>query len=111
VPTNDWQIGVQYEKNWNNIAWQQSAPFQPVYPQQITGNSNLLTNLPFSEASGTWVFGCGHYTDEPLIFQDYDYDTNMSAALVCCPLCSYVNRAIEPYTLIQNPLEYAVIVP
>ena len=58
-----------------------------------------------------WHFGCGHGADLPRIFKDYDTGTGLSAAVVCCPICSYIQKLIEPYTEIDNVTSYPIIIP
>jgi len=112
MPTNDWQVGLQYDKKWNNVAWTQPGGVgTKVYPQQVTGNSDLLTNEPFSELSGTFLFGCGHSVNQVLLQIDWNYDTDEQVALICCPTCSFVQRVISPATLAYNTLLNAVLTP
>jgi len=113
MPSNDWTIGLQYQKTWNNIAWSQPDGIGTrVFPQQITGNSNILSVEPFSELTGTFLFGCGHSVDQVMVFQDWDYDTGMSVALICCAICTFVQSRIEPYIeALTNPLQFAILYP
>lgn len=113
MPSNDWAVGTIYSPNWNNVPWSQpGGPFTPVFPQQVTANSNLFTTEPFSELTGTYMGNCNHSFDQCLVFMDWDYDTNMQVALLCCPLCSTVQRTIEPYSeALQNGLQNAILFP
>ena len=112
MPSNDWQLGVQWDTRWNNIAWSQpDGPFGLVYPQEITGNSNLFSQEPYNELTGTYPFGCGHTANQCLLQLDYDYDNSVQVMLVCCPICSFLSRVISPATLAFNPIEYAIITP
>jgi hypothetical protein len=67
-----------------------------VYPQQQTGVDYFSTQ-PFSELSGQWSSPCGHFSNTPWIQREWDYNTNMSVALVQCPLCGLVVYTIEPF--------------
>jgi hypothetical protein len=81
-----------------------------VYPQQVTGGGPISLT-PVTEMSGYFSFGCGHVTNSPMIFRDFDLATGMSAALICCSLCHYLQRVVEPYEEIYDPIANAVIVP
>jgi len=37
--------------------------------------------------------------------------TNTNVAIIGCPLCSYVFKIIEPYSAIEDPIAYAIIIP
>ena len=113
MPTNDWTIGLQYDPKWNNIAWKQPGGVgTKVYPQQVSGNSNLLSVEPFSEVTGVYFFGCGHSVNQSLVIRDWDYNTGTSVALIACPTCSYVQSTVEPYELaLTNDLQYAILFP
>lgn len=111
MPSNDYQIGVQWDKRWNNIAWTQSAPFEKVYPQQVTANSDLFVVTPFTEYSGVYIFGCGHSVDNVLLQIDWDYDNSVQVALILCPTCSYLSRVISPATLAYDPITNAILYP
>jgi hypothetical protein len=67
-------IGTLYNPRQSNIPWTQpGGPGTTVYPQE-------QINVPFAaypvvgqiwaENSGLWVAGCGHWINEPMIFQD-----------------------------------------
>lgn len=69
---------------------QPGGPGTPVtMPQQTQG-----------EMLGLWVAGCGHW------FNNYDIRTaeicGTPSALVCCPLCLYIQRIITPYLAIYS---------
>ena len=61
--------------NWKNSAW------LPAYPFVFTA----LLGWP-----------CGHWINEPEVFQVYDEYTEEQAALLCCSVCSYIGYIIEP---------------
>ena len=98
MPSNDWQIGALYPPGGlNNIKWSQPGGVgTPVYPQQQTG-VDYFSSHPFSELSGQFSVGCGHFCNMPLVQQEYDYVTESSVALICCPLCGYVQYTLEPF--------------
>lgn len=112
MPSNDWQLGVQWDPRWNNIAWSQpDGPFGKVYPQEVQANSDLFSQVPFSELTGTYPFGCGHTADQVMLQIDYDYDTSQQVALILCPLCTYVSRVISPASAAYNPITAAILTP
>ena len=71
----------------------------PVFPQQ-----------PLGERSAQYSFGCSHFFNIPRIWQVYDPDTEEQAALICCPLCGYIQRIIEPYSEFDNYIQNPIIV-
>ena len=113
MPMNAWQVGTLYDKRFNGISWSQpGGPFTKVLPvTQVQANSNLLSNEPFSELTGTYIFGCGHSVDQVLLLMDYDYLNLVQVGLVCCPTCSYLSRIISPWSQAYNPLTAAVLTP
>ena len=112
MPMNDWQIGQQWDPRYNGIAWTQPGGIgTKVYPQEVTGNSNLFTTLPYNELTGTFIFGCGHSADQVYLQMDYDYMSDQQVGLICCPVCSFVQRVISPWTEAYNPLTAAVLTP
>jgi hypothetical protein len=50
MPTNDWAVGALYIPGGPGGFWQQPSGIGGlVYPQQVTGNSSILTTEPFNE--------------------------------------------------------------
>jgi hypothetical protein len=103
--------GTLYIQGFHGVAWSQpGGPNTPVFPQQQNG---VFVNYPvpgqfFSETSGLFTAGCGHWMDYPEIFTDYDNATAEAAVLVCCPLCSYIQYLIEPAALFYDPLQFPI---
>lgn len=98
--TNDWTIGLQYNKKWNNVNWSQPGGIGTVVlpgPQNGPWANYPVGGAFFIELTGLWTAGCGHWFDAPAIQQDFDYTTNREVALVMCPVCSYVQYFIEPF--------------
>lgn len=111
MPLNTWHIGLQYKRDWNNVAWTQPGGIgTQVYPQEVTGNSNQLSQAPYNELTGTFFFGCGHSADQVLLLLDYDYTSGQQVSLICCPLCSFVQRTLSPAEA-YNTLQNAVLTP
>lgn len=99
MPANTWQIGTFYiQPNGPNGYWHQpGGPGTPVIPPlQVQANSELLSIEPFTEKTGVYIFGCGHSVNRAQIYTDWDYETEMTVALIACPMCSFVQRIIEP---------------
>ena len=96
----DWTVGAQYDQKWNNVNWSQpGGPSTIVFPQQ---QNNVWPQYPvgggfFSELTGLWVAGCGHWQDYPTVIQAQDCASGQNVALVVCSLCSYIQYAIEPF--------------
>ena len=95
---NNWQVGALYPNGGlNNIAWSQpGGPGTIVYPQQQIGGA-YESITPFNEATGMFRAGCGHAMNQALVQREYDYDNDISVALVTCPLCGYVQYSLSPF--------------
>jgi hypothetical protein len=108
--------GSLYIQNFQGVAW-----FQPngvgtqVFPAQNVGNQYAFSPTPgmivWSENSGIWYFGCGHSVMEPMIFRDYDNMLGVSVAVICCPMCSFIQRYQSPYESIDDPFQFPIIIP
>lgn len=98
MATNSWQLGALYPSGGlNDIEWQQPGGVgTQVFPAQAMG-VDYFSTVPFNEFSGLQFSGCGHSLNTPLIQREYDYNEQSSVALICCPLCGYVNNAIYPF--------------
>lgn len=97
MPSNDWTVGALYIPGGPGGFWTQPDGIGGlVYPQQVTGNSDQLSIKPYNELTGTYVFGCGHSVNQAQVYTDWDYETGMTVALVCCPMCSFCQRFISP---------------
>jgi hypothetical protein len=57
-----------------------------------------------------WRAGCGHGYDSVQIFMGYDSVSKQNAAIIACPICTYVIQIIIPYAAISNVLQYPIIV-
>jgi hypothetical protein len=106
-------LGSLYITNYQGIAWSQPIPGGTVYPQQNTGPFGYPGNqiLMQEPGQGLWTSGCGHWWDCIQVFRDYDSDAQQSAAVLCCPLCSFLIRVVEPYELIEDPIQYMILIP
>lgn len=113
-------VGSLYIPNYGGIHWTQPGGVgTTVFPQQNTGpfwnnpgKSYPLIGPPFAEAGqALWISPCGHGFDTVQIFRDYDSNTSQSAAVVCCPICSFLIELLEPYSLLQNYLQVPIVIP
>jgi hypothetical protein len=103
-----------YNPKWNNIAWTQPGGVgTQVFPAQ---NNGPFTNYPvpgqfFGESGqALWRAGCQHGFDDFQVFRDYDSSTSMSAAIQCCPICTFIIAIIEPYENIFSVTMYPILV-
>lgn len=93
-----WQIGALYiPGGLPGYFTQPGGVGTQVFPAQVQASSDYLSIKPFSELSGVYFFGCQHSANEVMVFRDIHPDTKESVALLCCPLCSYLQRTITPY--------------
>jgi hypothetical protein len=67
----------------------------------VTG-VNYFSTQAFSELSGIFRPGCGHSVNEALIQREWDFTTNNSVALCCCPECGFVCYTLEPFESALN---------
>ena len=114
-------IGTLYDPHFNNIAWSQpGGPGTQVFPAQA--NNQPYTFYPVmgitlnEVGQSLWLFAfCGHGGDVVRVFKDYDPTTGMSAAVICCCVCSTVQRLVEPYEdaiiSIEMPIKYPILIP
>jgi hypothetical protein len=45
---------------------------------------------------GLLFLGCGHRVNAPEVFRQFDPETGVQAALLCCPTCSFIIQIVEP---------------
>lgn len=95
---NDWTVGNLYPSPGGiGGFWKQPDPGGLVYPQQVRASSDYLSVKPFSELTGSFIGSCGHSFNQVYVFREYDYDNDVSVALLCCNLCGCVQRTISPF--------------
>lgn len=63
-------------------------PVQPERPQSFPQTPFVYWSM--------LQFGCGHWCNCPEMFKVWDPYTELMAALVCCPQCSYIQLIVEP---------------
>ena len=112
-------VGTLYKSNFNGIAWSQpGGSGTTVFPQQNTGPFWLqpgktypVIGPNFAEAGqALWRAGCNHGFNTFQSFRDFDSATGKSAAVVCCPICSYIVQLLEPYELLDNYLQVPIVI-
>lgn len=122
MATNGWTLGTMYYAaggfglpgGVGRGFTQPGGPFTLVYPLQVVDPSSTIAPFstnPVTEQTGVMSFACGHFADEPMIIRDFDYTTNMSVALVCCPRCSCITSTIEPFEAAYNITINPVVLP
>lgn len=96
---NAYIIGALYPLNggYGGFWKQPGGPNSPVFPEQETGNSNLFSTVPFNEKTAQFIGVCGHSFVSCMIWREYDYENNVSVALLSCPSCGCVNRTVSPF--------------
>jgi hypothetical protein len=83
-----------------------------VYPQLPQKFPAINTGFPQAVMSypSLYVFGCGHPLNCPEIFEVYDPYGEQDVALVCCPMCSFIQQVIEPYADYTNYEDTPIVV-
>lgn len=115
--TNDWVLnGLYPPPNGIGQIWSQpGGPGNLVLPAQVKASSAYLDITPFTELTGQFIGSCGHSFNMCYVFQEYDYENDVSVALLCCSLCGCVQRTISPFeaALMGNSgaLLNAILVP
>lgn len=114
-------VGSLYIENYGGTRWSQPGGVgSVVFPQQNSGfgyyqqpgKTFPLISSPINEqGQALWISPCGHGFDTLQVFRDFDSSTNMSAAVLTCPLCSFLIRLLEPYELVSNYLTNPILIP
>jgi hypothetical protein len=99
MPSNTWEIGALYPQpgGINGIWTQPGGPNTTVYPKQESGNTDLFTQVPYNELTGQYIGSCGHSFNSCMVFREYNYNDDISVALLSCPQCGCVQRTVQPY--------------
>ena len=105
------EVGTLYENpsipappTWS----QPGGPGTKVYPQaQDSAAGEFETPLI---PQGQYIPGCGHASNILRIIEIYDDVNDMQAALVCCSVCSFIIRIIEPYEEFDNYLVTPIVI-
>jgi hypothetical protein len=98
MPANTWQLGTLYLPGGpGGFYYLSDGPFSVVLPQvQVQASSDYLSTKAFSELTGTYVGFCSHSFMSVTVYVDWNYETSQQVALLACPICSAIFRAIEP---------------
>ena len=100
-----YQVGQLYNggiQNGQQIYTQPGGIGTPVVPQPPTTSPPSNWKRTYYKPIYPTVFvslltwGCGHRTNTCEVFQAFDETTGMEAALLCCPVCSYIGYIVEP---------------
>ena len=98
------EVGILYNGGYVNgqlIYTQPNGPGTPVFPQPPKVNpppnwkNEFYPSYPFAYI-GLLTWGCGHWTNTMEKFTVFDPYNDCVAALLCCPVCSYIGYIIEP---------------
>lgn len=92
---------------------QPGGPGTQVLPTQQNGTPWVdfpVIGLVIQEYQPWWAPGCGHAIKVLKCIREWDYETDQSVALICCEVCSYVQRTIEPFEEWLNPIQNAIII-
>lgn len=97
APVNTWQVGTLYiqPNGPNGLFTQPGGPNTPVYPQQQT-SVDYFEVTPFSELTGLFSCGCGHFVNYPTLYRDIDVTTGEAIMAVTCSVCSFLQYVL-PY--------------
>lgn len=119
---NRWALGeMYYQGRLNGVPFwtQPGGPGTIVFPQNQRNTPWLdwpgAGTMTINEIAN-WVNpGCQHVVKMFNVIQEFDYDKGMPVQLLCCPSCSYVQRAVYGQTQngmpeLYDPLLYVVIV-
>ena len=104
------EIGTLYQnpsipmQTWT----QPGGPGTTVYPQAYDSARGFL-EAPLNP-TGQYVPGCGHASNILRIWEVYDSDTNQQAALICCPVCTFIVRIIEPYSAFDDYIVCPIVI-
>lgn len=82
-----------------------------VYPQAPTQSPEFFMGFPQVPMSypSLYVAGCGHQFNEFEIFEAYQESLGEQVALICCPICSYIQQ-IMLYTEYQSYIDTPLVV-
>jgi hypothetical protein len=100
------QIGTLLNGGYQNgllVYTQPGGVGSPVFPQPPTTSPPGNWKRTFYKPSYPFVFsslltwGCGHWTNTCEVFEQWDPVNECQAALLCCPVCSFLGYIVEPY--------------
>lgn len=126
---NRWQLGVMFfggldltqepyqltntgTLNGKVFWYQADGPGTKVLPTEYVGpfTAYPIPGVVMSEYVPWWSPGCGHSCKDFAIVREFDYDTGLSCALICCNHCYYVQNIYEPFEEWLQPITHAIVV-
>ena len=95
---NTWHVGTMYIQPSGPGGYfsQPGGPFTQVFPAQVTGSTDYFSERPFSELTGQYMMGCQHSVNYVTVYVDVYMTDGIRVALLCCSICSYIQRVIKP---------------
>ena len=101
------EVGSLYHDgiiNGIKVYSQPDGPGTPVLPKPPSLYPIVNQGYPQNVMSyqGLYSLGCGHWVNEPEVYKQYDPYTGENAAIICCPICGYIQKIVEPYANWQN---------
>ena len=104
---NSWQVGTMYiqPNGPNGLFRQPGGRVRLSYPQQQT-SVNYYETTPFSELTGVFSAGCGHFQNYPTMQQEYDEITGQPVMLITCAICSFIQYTLpveQALSTVQQP--------
>ncbi len=115
MPANTWTLGTLYYPQGpppTTYFTQPGGPFTQVFPTQKNNQpwpEYPIPGLIINEYVPWWTPGCLHSVNYWLVIREFDVYSEQSVALICCPVCSYIQRVIMPYDAWLLPIENAII--
>jgi hypothetical protein len=112
---HQWQVGELYlgfNRNGLPVFSQPGGPGTPVlpaaptlFPAQNQGYPQQVMSYP-----SLYAAGCNHQFNCYEIFEVLSPSDGHQVALVCCPVCSYIQEIIDPYSQYQNYEDVPIVV-
>jgi hypothetical protein len=93
---------------------QPGGPGTQVFPTQK--NAVPWTDWPaagvmvINEYVPYWSPGCLHSIKVIKLIPEWDYVNNVSVMLLCCQVCSYIQRYLTPQEEAYNSIQQAIII-
>jgi hypothetical protein len=73
-----------------------------VWTQPGGPGTQVFPAQPQGEHAALYALICAHWINCLEVFEQYDPVTKQQAAILCCPMCSTVQRIIIPYANYEN---------
>jgi hypothetical protein len=115
VTATQWIVGELYlgfNRNGLPVWKQPGGPGTPVlpaapalFPEVFQGYQQQVMSYP-----SLYVAGCNHQFNCYEIFEVLSPNDGHQVALVCCPICSYIQEIIDPYANYQNYMDTPIVI-